>query len=452
MRCFLENTAWAAAPTRGLARKRAGNRSGTACCQQAGEGRPTKHVGCGIISRHGRERSEVCQERSVHRTPQIPGLGGKSFKLPDDGGAAPGLIVYFPNVNTAFVTAAQATIAVPAISKKFRLKWVASVSDKSVQYGLGNSIPIGGHASNTFFWNVRASATELARGAALSLRGETKGNEVVLGTLNDGLLQKPTYPDGHSPSHLPDLVAGAGFQAQVAAKDGQIVVKHGTVLLPIAVWEASMVALSAAATQSSNLACDGRTLMERVGDVARSAVGRPDRLLCVDELAEWAAAIGPLLGAQQSTGCSRRTELPAVPSPSGVDGWHPLPNNGMPSQALRTSGSAPGIRARSSGQRSTRSPAGSAARLRRCVSGCVRARMPWRWRLDTQPPPESPERPTRKRNATGAVARRNPISHAQEAAMKFPQWSPNALIAGRVQLDPGPPPESSDFRRLRLRA
>jgi hypothetical protein len=34
--------------------------------------------------------------------------------------------------------------------------------------------------------------------------------------------------------------------------------------------------------------------------------------------------------------------------------------------------------------------------------------------------------------------------------MKIPQWAPNALIAGRVQLDPGPPPESSDFRRIRL--
>ena len=185
-------------------------------------------------------------------------------------------------------------------------------------------------------------------------------------------------------------------------------VKHGTVLPPIAVWEASMVAVSAAATPFSSLAGDGRTLTERVGDVARNAVRRLDRPRSVDELATWGAAIGPLLRAQQRTCCRRRPERPAVPRPSGVDRWRQLPNNGMPSEALRTSRSAPEIRARSSGQGSTRSPAGSTARLRRCVSGRVRARMAWCWRLDTQPAPEPPGRPTRTLNATGAVARRHP--------------------------------------------
>ena len=78
-----------------------------------------------------------------------------------------------------------------------------------------------------------------------------------------------------------------------------------------------MVALSAAATPFSNLAGDGRTLTERVGDVARNAVGRLDRPLSVDELATWGAAIGPLLRAQQRTCCRRRPERPAVPRPSG---------------------------------------------------------------------------------------------------------------------------------------
>ena len=234
----------------------------------------------------------VVQNGQFTIPPQIPGLGGKSFKLPDGGGSAPGLVVYFPNVKTAFVTASQATIPVPAISKDTKLKWVATVSDKSVQYGLGNSLPVGGNAGNIFFWNVRADATGIARGAALSLRPENKGKEVVIGTLNAGLLHKPACPDGTTPSHLSDLAAGTGFQAQVVAKDGQIMVRHGTVLLPIAVWEASMIGLSTAATKMSDLACDGKTLMQRVGDVARNAVGGLGRLLSPEEIAKWGPAIG----------------------------------------------------------------------------------------------------------------------------------------------------------------
>jgi hypothetical protein len=122
---------------------------------------------------------------------QIPGFGGKQIPL-DLGGGGPGLVVYFPGAKTLFVTATEATVPVPAISKDTKLKWVATLSDKSMQVGLGNSIPIGGNASNVFFWNVRLNATDLARGATASLRGENKGKEIMLGTLNAGLLHKPS--------------------------------------------------------------------------------------------------------------------------------------------------------------------------------------------------------------------------------------------------------------------
>ncbi len=169
-----------------------------------------------------------------------------------------------------------------------------------MQFGLGNSIQVGRNPSSFFFWNVRANGTDLARGAALSLRAEMKGKEIVPGTLNAGLLHKPACAEGTQPSHLSDLVAGAGFQAKVIAKEGEIMVKHGKVLLPIAIWESSMAALSAAVTEVSNLPCDGRTLMERADDLARNAWGDLHRLFSADEFAQWGSGIAAVLwGAAQ---------------------------------------------------------------------------------------------------------------------------------------------------------
>jgi hypothetical protein len=225
---------------------------------------------------------------------QIPGFGGKQIPL-DLGGGGPGLVVYFPGAKTLFVTATEATIPVPAISKDTKLKWVATLSDKSMQLGLGNSIPIGGNASNVFFWNVRLNATDLARGATASLRGENKGKEIMLGTLNAGLLHKPSCVNKNNQSHVSDLVAGTGFQAQVVAKDGQIMVKHGTVLLPLAVWEASMVALSTTINRGTNLACDGQSVVQRARSVLEGAKNELRHFLNPEEIAAWSLGIGAVI-------------------------------------------------------------------------------------------------------------------------------------------------------------
>jgi hypothetical protein len=224
---------------------------------------------------------------------QIPNVGGKTFsvKLPDGGAAAPGAIAYFPNTQRVLIVASSPTVPVPAISKDTMLGWAVSVSKDSVQVGLGNKMALDTAGNNLFFWNVRADAGDLARGAALSLRNESRGKEITLGTINAGLAHKPTCKEGEKPSHLADVVAGAGFQAQMVAKDGQIMVRHGTRLLPIAVWQTSVAAAMKAVAEVSRAACDNKTLLERVGDAARNALGLVRDALSSQEMQNFGAGV-----------------------------------------------------------------------------------------------------------------------------------------------------------------
>jgi hypothetical protein len=61
-----------------------------------------------------------------------------------------------------------------------------------------------------------------------------------------------------------------------------------------------MAALSAGVNEGFNLPCDGRTLVERAGDLARNASGDLHRLFSVDEIAQWGSGIAAVLwGAAQ---------------------------------------------------------------------------------------------------------------------------------------------------------
>jgi hypothetical protein len=90
---------------------------------------------------------------------------------------------------------------------------------------------------------------------------------------------------------LADVVAGAGFQAQMVAKDGQIMVRHGTRLLPIAVWQTSVAAAMKAVAEVSRAACDNKTLFERVGDAARNALGLVRDALSSQEMQNFGAGV-----------------------------------------------------------------------------------------------------------------------------------------------------------------
>ncbi len=107
--------------------------------------------------------------------------------------------------------------------------------------------------------------------------------------------QEPSCVNKDNQSHVSDLVAGTGFQAQVVAKDGQIMVKHGTVLLPIAVWEASMVALSTTINRGTNLACDGQSVVQRARSVLEGAKNELRHFLNPEEIAAWSLGIGAVI-------------------------------------------------------------------------------------------------------------------------------------------------------------
>lgn len=239
--------------------------------------------------------SRISQDGRFTIPPQIPGVGGRSVKLPD-GGDTPGLVVYFPRIKTTFLTGQQANVRVPGTDIK--LKWVATVNDKgAVQFGVGNSHEIPGKPGNVFFWNTRGDVNGIARSIQESLRPENKGKEFVIGTINAGFLHKPACPSGKEPGHLSDLSAGTGFQAQLVSKDGQLMVKAGGAIVPLAIWEYSMFAMQGVASSATDLVCDGKTVAARAGDLVRGtmeALGR-GASITGEQLATWGAGIASML-------------------------------------------------------------------------------------------------------------------------------------------------------------
>lgn len=127
---------------------------------------------------------------------QIPNVGGKTFsvKLPDGGAAAPGAIAYFPNTQRVMIVASSPTVPVPAISKDTMLGWAVSVSKDTVQVGLGNKMALDTAGNNLFFWNVRADAGDLSRGAAAA-RWLCSGEAAACTSLHPGF-QRPGYGHG----------------------------------------------------------------------------------------------------------------------------------------------------------------------------------------------------------------------------------------------------------------
>jgi hypothetical protein len=238
-------------------------------------------------------KGESLNRQSGFQIPRnIPVFGGKTVPPPPKGwDSGPGLVVAFPESKTLFVTATQATVPADLISKGAKLKWVATVSEKSVQFGLGNSLAVDKTGNSVAFWNIRADATGLAKGVGLSLRKENKGKEISLGTLNAGLLHKPTCKPGQKPSHVADLVGGVGFQARVVAKDGEIMVRHGKHLMPILAWEASFYAAAKTVTELTSVVCDDKSILDRAGDALKNAAGVVSNALNSEEAKEFGAGV-----------------------------------------------------------------------------------------------------------------------------------------------------------------
>jgi hypothetical protein len=68
-------------------------------------------------------------------------------------------------------------------------------------------------------------------------------------------------------------------------------VRHGTRLLPIAVWQTSVAAAMKAVAEVSRAACDNKTLLERVGDAARNALGLVRDALSSQEMQNFGAGV-----------------------------------------------------------------------------------------------------------------------------------------------------------------
>jgi hypothetical protein len=210
-------------------------------------------------------------------------------------GAAPGVVVFFPQPKTLFVTSKDSIIGiVPGMP----LKPIVTVGPgrNSPQLGIGNAGPVKGRDTDFWFWNTRI--TPDGASAVVNRSLAQPGQPLVMGTVNAGILTKPQCISGAKEGGAASaLAAGVGFQAQLVAQDGQVYFRSGPITLPPAVFQAVLSAAGGALSGSTALGCRSGQAAQWVATLASNIRSRVSGQLSADAIQRHATGIAALAAA-----------------------------------------------------------------------------------------------------------------------------------------------------------